>query len=142
MIITTCIYMYAPGAVKAWTTQNYPSTGSTVSILFAFIILSIGILLFLNIESTMEEPKGGNTSGRRMFHPRRSLTIGSLMGLYLLRVYPQINSGNLLPYHPIESLISDARSWHTSWVSQASSSRSLRDAVEKYKQRYDRNPPP
>ncbi|KAF2503390.1 hypothetical protein BU16DRAFT_39269 [Lophium mytilinum] len=66
----------------------------------------------------------------------------SIAGLLIFRVLfgkPYLGQPSS---HPIDILIGRAHSQHDLWKKQASSSKSLSDAVAVYRQRYHRNPPP
>jgi hypothetical protein len=51
-------------------------------------------------------------------------------------------SGNTIYYHPIDLLIYDAQSAHAKYVSHASASKDIGQAVNSYRARYKRYPPP
>ena len=53
-----------------------------------------------------------------------------------------IKGSNLTLLHPIDQLVVQASSNHTTWLAQANRSRTLREAVQEYRRRYYRNPPP
>lgn len=46
------------------------------------------------------------------------------------------------PYHPIDSLMAEARGKHERWASGAAHSNNLAEAVDEYRRRYNQHPPP
>ena len=53
-----------------------------------------------------------------------------------------LNKHRLAHMHPIDFLIHDGRIQHDNFMAQASSSKTLADAVWEYRKRYDQHPPP
>ncbi|WEW58737.1 hypothetical protein PRK78_004205 [Emydomyces testavorans] len=47
-----------------------------------------------------------------------------------------------ITYHPISSLITDAKNEHKQWITKASNSTNLKEAVIEYRRRYRQAPPP
>ena len=54
----------------------------------------------------------------------------------------ELTPSDTIGTHPIGTLIAEAADQHKKWTDQASSSRSLEQAVEEYRRRYKRHPPP
>jgi hypothetical protein len=90
----------------------------------------------------MAENRSVLNGARYTFRSIQSPFIIGILILYLFRVAPQIVTEDLIPYHPITDMISNSKVWHEKWRSQASTSRTLEDAVNTYEQRYGRHPPP
>lgn len=61
----------------------------------------------------------------------------SAMGLFLA-----VNKQSVVHMHPIDSLIHDGKIQHENYMAQASSSKTLVNAVLEYRRRYRQHPPP
>ena len=74
----------------------------------------------------------------------RRLTFPKIIFLVILTLKATfgITGSNLTFPHPIDQLIVQASSNHTTWLAQANQSRTLGEAVRNYQRRYNRNPPP
>lgn len=62
--------------------------------------------------------------------------------MFLLRVMVDVTPNNEFDTHPIDVLISEAAKTHQAWSEQATTSRTLLQAVAEYRRRYKRHPPP
>ena len=67
-----------------------------------------------------------------------------IMGLTLLSIptYRMFSMKHAVLDHPIDTLMSVAQLNHRDWLAQASTSKSLAEAVKHYQFRYSCDPPP
>lgn len=72
--------------------------------------------------------------------PSSSYTL--LILLLIGRTLYQLPQTNIINVHPIERLVRDAATQSEGWLTQASTSKTLAEAVETYRRRYKRPPPP
>jgi hypothetical protein len=54
----------------------------------------------------------------------------------------ELSRSDVITSHPIDNLIFNANVQHNRWTKQATESRSLEDAVARYRERYNTYPPP
>ncbi|KAL8732628.1 MAG: hypothetical protein Q9166_002603 [cf. Caloplaca sp. 2 TL-2023] len=105
------------------------------------VVLTISLILCIQAQSSKNR---SNSPGPRMrFHGRAPFAAICLIVLIFwswsfLRL-PRHEDTRI---HPIESLLSAASTQHNAWLQQASASKTLGGAVDEYKRRYERNPPP
>lgn len=98
--------------------------------------ISIYFLIFDKVEVS------GLVSSRKkiiVLTGRNVLVVGLALSTPSYRVF---TTKFRLSQHPIDTLVSAAQPIHQTWLSQASKSRTLGDAVKNYQIRYGRDPPP
>ncbi|KAI9784537.1 MAG: hypothetical protein M1816_000803 [Peltula sp. TS41687] len=102
--------------------------------------LVIPVYLHFRIDSALEGHNAAPGSG----YPAvvRSRLIVSLLLLLLVPGFISLRKGEEFHGHPIDTLRSTAVSSHVKWLKQASTSRSLEEAVKNYEARYGLAPPP
>ncbi|OCK79306.1 glycosyltransferase family 90 protein [Lepidopterella palustris CBS 459.81] len=137
-IVFTCTYVL--GFVSEWTKREpSPHFSDRLGLLsMVIMILSLVVLVI---------PAASSESGSRFFARHTFSRIPAwfypcILILFLTRVMNWSSRSDQLSFHPIDMLLYESKSRHESWSKQASSSVSLRSAVQTYRARYMRNPPP
>ena len=106
---------------------------------FVFFILLLGFAAYCYIETLEDKPHGHDHVS---FNRVPSWIYLALLTLFLIRAGIWTSSSTSVNYHPIDLLIYDAQPIHEAYVNQSSASKTLKDAVRIYRQRYHRHPPP
>ena len=74
------------------------------------------------------------------FSTRLYILLGVL--LFIIHTLILYTSTGIVPSHPINELIAQASESHKVWLAQAKRSKTLASAVQEYRRRYNRHPPP
>ncbi|KAK3719020.1 hypothetical protein LTR37_004583 [Vermiconidia calcicola] len=107
---------------------------------FAICIAMLGFTTYLHFE-TLEHKTFGNHPA--LFTKKVSSWLYlALLILFLTRAAFWASQSTSVNYHPIDLLMYDAQFAHEVYIKQASSSTNLAEAVQNYKERYNRHPPP
>jgi hypothetical protein len=111
----------------------FPFTSLTHAVLPLLASLT-GALLFLFARVVQcEEP--------RLY--RTNIAVQVLFALLCgIGLFFAVSKHRLAHIHPIDFLIHDGKAQHDTYLAQASSSRTLQDAVSEYRRRYKQHPPP
>lgn len=74
---------------------------------------------------------------------RNAWWLGTVLGVLLIgHLAAKYTTESVMEVHPIDTLMAAAKSAHSDWLKQASPSKSLEQAVDEYRRRYKRHPPP
>lgn len=122
--------------VKIWTTPvEYPQSHGVKEIL-SIILVSAGMVTTIGVEAFSELSKStGNLKAERRFWSLLILLLAFATTL-------KISNSDVVSIHTIDDLMKTAKTNHDEWLKQASSSKTLQEAVSAYKARYQRHPPP
>ncbi|XHF98209.1 hypothetical protein AWENTII_001774 [Aspergillus wentii] len=103
--------------------------------LIALTITFIGVMVFLySRTASEEEPK--------FLYPFNIFMRSFFLFIFGVGLILAFSQPSLVNTHPIDLLIYDSRNHHGAWLSQASSSTSLAEAVMEYRKKYNQHPPP
>ncbi|KAF2805201.1 uncharacterized protein BDZ99DRAFT_524914 [Mytilinidion resinicola] len=120
--------------------QHIQNLGFSDKLNFVFVItIFVADILYAVIEMSAENRSRSSMKNMSGVPGWFLFSIAGLLIFRLLFGNPYLSQPSS---HPIDTLIGRARSQHDLWKKQASSSKSLSDAVAVYRQRYHRNPPP
>ncbi|KAF2797299.1 glycosyltransferase family 90 protein [Melanomma pulvis-pyrius CBS 109.77] len=115
-----------------------PSTGLALPLM----LLTTALILYLIVDTAAE---GQTRSKFPIRFGRFQIMLAVLVAFALFVVglgyRPDVHGGQISS-HPITTLIGLANETHGEWASQAHQSRSLPEAVGRYRERYFRDPPP
>ncbi|KAK7890090.1 hypothetical protein LTR67_008555 [Exophiala xenobiotica] len=127
----TVLMTMVPGFEFIWSHKNpFPPTPVSTTA-FSFLFLFFGWWAYRRIQQALGE--------------RNSLSFSRQTLLFLLLctlMFPAWRKSGYVHYHPIDMLIYDAKVHHESYLKTVGSTASLTDTVERYQQRYNRDPPP
>ncbi|EPE30120.1 capsular associated protein [Glarea lozoyensis ATCC 20868] len=111
-------------------------------------LMNMGMIGFVSIIGVVHMESSASRSQQHLALNRNSLRtvivlcifmlIATALSVVNLALYP----GNIWQKHPVEVLMANARASSDQWISQASSSKSLKEAVVEYEARYGIPPPP
>ncbi|KAI9892987.1 MAG: hypothetical protein M1814_000871 [Vezdaea aestivalis] len=135
VFVCTCL----PAIASGWMNPEFASSPAFIVLLLAFGLVYAGLFFAYSIETSTESTN--TKSARLRVYATKAAPLYIFTTLFLLQLYLSSSKSPTSP-HPITTLIRDAKSSHEAWLSQAGSSASLRDAVNNYKNRYGRLPPP
>ncbi|KAK4980897.1 hypothetical protein LTR66_010299 [Elasticomyces elasticus] len=107
---------------------------------FASCLAIIAFAWYFHIESVSE--KAHRSTIRPIFSHIPSWFLALLLGFFILRTSLYFSRANHVSFHPVDMLMYEARTRHATYVSQSASSQNLTAAVDEYRTRYQRNPPP
>jgi len=135
----------------AWQHLNaYPPTQHNTSLLAILVMMAAFATYFYLTTTEHRISRGdsksvlGASSSLVLF--RESMPgwfyLGILLFLFLRATIWAYQSGNTVAYHPIDMLIYEAQTEHETYLRNAAASTTLDQAVENYRQRYTRYPPP
>ncbi|GAB7356714.1 hypothetical protein MBLNU459_g7419t1 [Dothideomycetes sp. NU459] len=142
MISTTILTFTVTCAIameQSWQTLTPFPPAPEGSALIFFCCAILGFMVILLTHAMPDQHRQHQTT------PLSGLPIllyGSLLILFIFRCSLWIAHHSTVKYHPIDMLIYDAKAKHDAYLSRASLSRNLPAAVEVYKERYQRHPPP
>lgn len=139
-IITTFVSICTLTTGYAWNNPlAFPPSHSGPGF-FATCIAMLGFATYLHLE-TLEHKTFGNHPA--LFTKKVSSWLYlTLLILFFIRAALWASQSNSVNYHPIDLLMYDAQFAHEAYIKQASSSTNLAEAVQNYKERYNRHPPP
>jgi len=129
----TSVMTMIPGFAFIWSHKNpFPPTTSRATT-WSFLLIYIGWWSFRRIRGAMGDGEPARLS-------RQVVTLVLLAAL----LFPAWLKKGYAHFHPIDLLIYDARIQHEKYLETVSWSQNatLADTVGRYRQRYDRNPPP
>ncbi|KAF2772118.1 hypothetical protein EJ03DRAFT_267334 [Teratosphaeria nubilosa] len=124
----------------AWRNPHPFPTINTSASLVAACLLILGIALYLHVNSTTEERYSGPRGALCRKVPL--VVYLALLVLFLIRTAFWVSRGTHVSYHPIDLLIYEAQAAHEDYRNRAASSLNLEEAVQSYKVKYGRDPPP
>jgi hypothetical protein len=136
----TAAYMTIVGALNMGVSYTFPPK-STTELTVYLVLLSVALVLYVAPEA------GVQTRTRSRFSIRLSkfnilITLLIFLSLFGLLGFWSNWGGGATSIHPITSLIQAANEEHEKWTRQAGSSKTLEDAVTRYRERHWRDPPP
>ncbi|KAI1910594.1 hypothetical protein LOZ61_004342 [Ophidiomyces ophidiicola] len=101
----------------------------------------VSILLHITGYIYLRSSSSPDIDGKRGLRPNGWLRWVILVSLVMsiTFIFEQTKSS---PFHPIDTFIENAKGTHDRWITKASSSKSLKDAVLEYQRRYHQAPPP
>lgn len=125
----------------AWSNPHPFPPGSTGLGLLAIAVMVLGFALYFHVEKVSE--RGLSTSNHSItFHRIPSWFSLCLLSLFCLRAGLWATQTNAVSYHPIDMLIYEAQAAHEFHRNQSAISHALPDAVRRYREKYNRHPPP
>ena len=127
----TALFVMIPSVRFVWLSRHPfpPTTFSAATLSFLFIYLWRG--------------SWDQTRSSSGVNVRSSLLKNSaLLIILVLSIYPGWAKRDRVNFHPIDMLIYEAKHQHEQYITSATQSASLGDAVTLYRERYGRNPPP
>lgn len=134
-------YTFVSGASAGWASGHpFPPTARG-SAIFSVCLLFLGSAMLLYLR-TLSEGHRSPSSARRLLTKFPTTMSTLLTLLFALQLLLYFSGSNVIGYHPIDMLIYDAKRQHKTWLKQASASRTLNQATEEYRRRYNRHPPP
>lgn len=139
-LIVTFVYTYTSGFASDLLNQDafVPFTAASSFLSSVFIISGAALYFYvcsIDISPTLKPTQ-------RLI-PRISFSTYTMLILLLIgRGLYQLPQTNVINVHPIERLIRDAATQSQQWLTQASTSKTLTEAVETYHRRYKKPPPP
>ncbi|MCJ1252744.1 hypothetical protein MMC24_000550 [Lignoscripta atroalba] len=139
-MLVSFVCTYVIGVSTSWVNRSSfpPSLGGSTVI--SLILLFLGAGTYLYFGALTDRPR---TQTQRRFFARMPSSLYTLLTfLLVLRIILEFSRSSDLNYHPIDFLIREADQQHNTWLRQASASRTLRQATDEYRRRYDRHPPP
>jgi hypothetical protein len=130
-IYVTVLATAIPALEFIWARQNpFPPT-STWSTIFAFLFIFFGRWSYRRIQEALGEKEP-------MRHSRQFL----IFVVLCILLFPVWRKKASVHFHPIDMLMYDAQVHHTAYLDRVGSTSSLADTVARYKQKYNRSPPP
>lgn len=131
LIYLTALTTMIPALKFIWTHRNpFPPTPVSAAIL-SFLLIFFGRWSYRRIQQALGE-KESMRSSRQVY---LFLTLCALL-------FPAWMKKGYIHYHPIDMLIYDGKLHHDKYVTTLGSTESLAETVDRYKERYNRNPPP
>ncbi|ERF68782.1 hypothetical protein EPUS_07269 [Endocarpon pusillum Z07020] len=127
----TTIYVMTPSISFLWSHRRpFPPVSRTASI-WSFPLVFVGNVCYQSIRHSSAFLRSLNAT----------TCIITLFAFFII-LYPVISRPNTAYYHPIDMLIFRAKSQHEHYVSYATQSYNLEEAVAQYRRRYRMTPPP
>ncbi|KAK6365700.1 hypothetical protein LTS17_011087 [Exophiala oligosperma] len=127
----TALMTMIPGFEFIWSHRNpFPPTPLSTTT-FSFLFVFWGWLAYRHSQQAVGDRTPLSAS-------RQTL----LFLLLCILIFPALRKNSYVHYHPIDMLIYDAKIHHDNYLQSVGSTSSLSDTVARYKQRYNRNPPP
>ena len=105
----------------------------------AICIAILGFALYCRVKAAEYRMYG---SGKALFKKVPKWFHLTLLTIFFARTALWAFRTNSIWFHPIDRLMEDAKSTHEAYVQQASSSRTMAEAVKTYRERYNQHPPP
>lgn len=139
-IIITFTYIYISSFASDFFHRNDFVHLPPVSGFWSSLALIFGAALYLRISSW-----GSSVSfkSNQQLLPRIPFTSYIILVLLLVgRALYQFPPSEIISAHPIDILMRDAAVQSQAWFAQASTSKTLAEAVDNYRQRYRKQPPP
>ena len=100
----------------------------------------LGFAAYIHIETLEDKSHGFNC--HTLFNKVPAWFWLTLLTIFCIRTGLWASRSSHVSYHPIDMLIYDAQSTHEAFVGQASTSKTLAEAVKTYRERYNKHPPP
>lgn len=122
----------------AWETRlAYPPTDSWMGVFATFIAIS-GLAAYLHFDAI----PGENLTNQPLLKKMPAWLYFLLLTLFFLRAGLWTTRSSVVPYHPVDTLTYEAQVRHDAYLEQASTSKTLGQAADAYRERYKRHPPP
>lgn len=140
-LLSVFVHTFVSGASAGLANSHaFPPTARG-SAIFSVSLLFLGATTFWYIRTGPEGLRSPSTA--RRIRRKMPLALSTLLALlFTFHILIYISGSNVVDYHPIDKLIYDAKKQHKTWLKQASRSRTLNQATDEYRRRYDRHPPP
>lgn len=130
-IYLTALTTMIPAFEFIWSHKNpFPPTPLSTTT-YSFLLIFSGRWTYRRIQQSLGEKEPMRVS-------RQSL----LLVLLCTLIFPAWLKKGYTHFHPIDLLIYDAKIHHDNYLQTVGSTSSLAETVERYQQRYNRNPPP
>jgi hypothetical protein len=100
------------------------------------------MLFFIGFEISDRDERRSMPMATQKAAKFRSILDFFLLGVFVGAILLELSKSDMVNGHPIDNLTFEANVQHNHWVKQATESRSLQDAVSRYKERYHTYPPP
>ena len=139
-MLVSFVSTYIIGFSSSWTSRRpFPPSfrGSTV---LSVVVLFLGALFYLQLGGAAD--RSNFRTSRRLLDRSPSLMYALLVALFVSQIIIEVSQKDEVDFHPIDILIGKADLQHDRWLKQASASRTLGQATDEYRRRYDRHPPP
>jgi hypothetical protein len=136
IVFTSAYTTFARAAIR---THNEALSKISYTGIFFFLLACTTVVPGMGIkwQSTQPSAKSPDTAGKST-----RVAVGFTLAATMLPVLLLMSASTTIRVHPIEAFLDAAVAKHQEWVSQASTSRSLREAARTYRLRYGRDPPP
>lgn len=139
-MIITFVYTYITGFVSDLLNQDAFVPFTIASSMLSSVVLILGAALYFYVCSIDASVAFKPTQRLIPRIPLSSYT--ALILLLMGRGLYQLPRTNVISIHPIDRLVRDAATQSQRWLTQASTSKTLTEAVETYRRRYKKPPPP
>lgn len=104
------------------------------------MLLSLAFLAYFHVE-TMSEGRQ-QSANKVTFRKVPTWLYLALVALLVTRTYLWVNRTTSVTYHPVDMLLYEAGVHHETYMQEASDSKTLKQAVMNYRNRYGQHPPP
>ena len=139
-MIVTFTYAYLSGFKDYWSSKHHFLPISEHLTTFSIIFSFVGTASFLHASS--RDASISVKPSKRLFHRIPSSAYAILIFLYILLGFVQPSHNSLTDLHPIDLLRHAAIEQSQKWLTQATKSKTLAEAVDTYRRKYQRHPPP
>lgn len=139
-IIITLVYTYISGFTSDLRNQDAFVPFTAASSFLSSVVLILGAALYFYVGS-IDAPVAFKPT-QRLISRKPLFSYAVLILLLIPRGFYQFPQTNVIDIHPIDRLVRDAATQSQGWLMQASTSKTLAEAVETYHRRYKKPPPP
>ena len=138
MVSFLCTYLV--GFSTSWINHLLHPPNLQGQALCSLVFLFLGFVSYLYTTANSDDSRG--QFAQRLFKRHSAAFYTLFLVMFILRFAVEVAPVDRVQVHPIETLMSNATAQHQRWKTQASSSENLEQAVEEYRRRYGRHPPP
>ena len=140
MMMAAFLCTYLTGFSTSWTNHFLFPPNLQGQALSSLVLLFLGFVSYLYTTANSDDSR--SQPAQRLFKRNSTAFYTLFLLMFILRFAMEVAPADRVQIHPIETLMSNATAQHQRWKTQASSSENLEQAVEEYRQRYRRHPPP
>ena len=105
------------------------------------VLLFVGIFSYVYFKNSVGYSSHQPLRGSFLRFPAVLYAVIGVL-LFIFQIVVLYTSADMVLVHPIDRLIAQAAKNHDTWLTQAKKSKTLGQAVQEYRHRYDRHPPP
>lgn len=132
VMLGVAIFTAVPGLGFLWTARSPFPPASITALTWSFVLIYIGWAWFHSTCSSLVATDRVTSTSRRLL----------IWLILLVALWPGLNNTNTVHFHPIDLLMHNAQKHYLQYIELASNSKTLAEAVNTYRRRYDDNPPP